>query len=50
MLLDAFGDASDLYAWYAARAIENRWTVRQLRGQIDLKLVEHPLYRGGHGT
>jgi len=38
VLLDAFGDASDLYAWYAARAIENRWTVRQLRGQIDLKL------------
>lgn len=38
VLLDAFGDASNLYAWYAARAIENRWTVRQLRGQIDLKL------------
>lgn len=38
VLLDAFGDASDLYAWYAAKTIENRWTVRQLRGQIDLKL------------
>ncbi len=38
ILLDAFGDAPDLYAWYAAKAIENRWSVRQLRGKIDLKL------------
>jgi hypothetical protein len=38
VLLDAFGDAPDLYAWYAAKAVENRWAVRQLRGQIDLKL------------
>lgn len=38
VLLDAFGDVPDLYAWYAARAIENRWSRRQLRGQIDLKL------------
>lgn len=38
VLLDAFGEAPDLYAWYAANAIENRWSRRQLRGQIDLKL------------
>jgi predicted nuclease of restriction endonuclease-like (RecB) superfamily len=38
VLLDAFGEAPDLYAWYAASAIENRWSRRQLRGQIDLKL------------
>lgn len=38
VLLDAFGDAPDLYVWYAAKAVENRWAVRQLRGQIDLKL------------
>jgi predicted nuclease of restriction endonuclease-like (RecB) superfamily len=38
VLLNAFGDAPDLYAWYAAKAVENRWAVRQLRGQIDLKL------------
>lgn len=38
VLLDAFGDTPDLYAWYAAKAVENRWSRRQLRGQIDLKL------------
>ena len=37
-LLDAFADSPDLYAWYAAKAIENRWSVRLLRGEIDLKL------------
>lgn len=37
-LLDAFTDDRDLYGWYAAKAVENRWSVRQLRGQIDLKL------------
>lgn len=38
MPLDTFGDAPDIYAWYASRAVEDRWAVRQLRGQIDLKL------------
>lgn len=38
VLLDAFGEDRDLYGWYAAKAVENRWSVRQLRGQIDLKL------------
>lgn len=38
VLLDAFSGDRDLYGWYAAKAVENRWSVRQLRGQIDLKL------------
>lgn len=38
VLLDAFGDDRNLYGWYASKTIENRWSVRQLRGQIDLKL------------
>ncbi|MDQ3632730.1 MAG: PDDEXK nuclease domain-containing protein [Actinomycetota bacterium] len=37
-LLDAFGSEPDLYAWYVAKTVEHRWTVRQLKGQIDLKL------------
>ncbi len=32
VLLDACGDDPDLYAWYAAKAAENRWAVRQLKG------------------
>lgn len=46
VLLDAFGDDPDLYAWYAAKAVENRWSRRELRGQIDLKLHR----RVGAGT
>jgi predicted nuclease of restriction endonuclease-like (RecB) superfamily len=38
VLLDAFGDDRDLYAWYAAKAVEHRWSRREMRGQIDLKL------------
>lgn len=38
VLLDAFGDEDALDAWYAAKAVEHRWSVRQLKGQIDLKL------------
>lgn len=38
VLLDTVGDAPDLYAWYAAKAVENRWSRRELRGQVDLKL------------
>ncbi|HUN78415.1 MAG TPA: DUF1016 N-terminal domain-containing protein [Solirubrobacteraceae bacterium] len=37
-LIDAFGEDRELYAWYAARAIESRWAVRHLRGQINLGL------------
>lgn len=38
ILLDAFGADRDLYAWYVAKALEHRWAVRELKGQIDLKL------------
>jgi predicted nuclease of restriction endonuclease-like (RecB) superfamily len=38
ILLDAFADEPSLYEWYADRAVQNRWSVRELRGQIDLKL------------
>jgi len=40
VLLDAYGDDPDLYAWYAAKAAEHRWAVRHLKGQIDLRLHE----------
>lgn len=38
VLLDAVSHSTDLYGWYAAKAIEGRWSVRHLRGQIDLKI------------
>lgn len=38
VLLDAFGDDPSLYGWYVAKTVENRWSRRQLQGQIDLKL------------
>ncbi|HWJ49560.1 MAG TPA: PDDEXK nuclease domain-containing protein [Solirubrobacteraceae bacterium] len=40
VLLDACGDDPDRYEWYAAKAAENRWAVRHLKGQIDLRLHE----------
>ncbi len=40
VLLDAFADQPELYAWYAAKAAENRWSRRHLKGQIDLRLHE----------
>ena len=40
VLIDAFGENPDLYAWYAAKAAENRWSRRYLKGQIDLRLHE----------
>ncbi len=40
VLLDACGDDPDLYAWYAAKTAENRWSRRYLKGQIDLRLHE----------
>lgn len=30
----------DLYAWYAAKSVANRWSVRQLQAQIHLRLHE----------
>jgi predicted nuclease of restriction endonuclease-like (RecB) superfamily len=40
ILLDRFADHPTLYAWYATKAAENRWSVRHLSGQIDLELHE----------
>jgi hypothetical protein len=40
VLLDAFADDPAIYAWYAAKSAENRWPVRHLKGQIDLRLHE----------
>ncbi|HUY58245.1 MAG TPA: DUF1016 N-terminal domain-containing protein [Solirubrobacteraceae bacterium] len=40
VLLDAFADRPELYAWYAAKSAEHRWSRRHLSGQIDLKLHE----------
>jgi predicted nuclease of restriction endonuclease-like (RecB) superfamily len=40
VLIDAFGENQNLYAWYAAKAAEHRWAVRYLKGQIDLRLHE----------
>jgi len=40
VLIDAFRDDRELYAWYAGKAVENRWSRRQLTGQIHLRLHE----------
>src|SRR3954454_6321886 len=40
VLLDAFADDPATYSWYATKAAENRWPVRHLKGQIDLRLHE----------
>jgi predicted nuclease of restriction endonuclease-like (RecB) superfamily len=40
VLLDAWADQPELYLWYAAKAAENRWSVRHLQGQIALRLHE----------
>jgi predicted nuclease of restriction endonuclease-like (RecB) superfamily len=39
-LLDAFGDQPDLYEWYAAKSVQNHWSVRQLQMQMNLRLHE----------
>lgn len=36
-LLDAFASDADLYAWYVAQTVAHHWSVRELKGQIDLK-------------
>ncbi|MDA0181909.1 PDDEXK nuclease domain-containing protein [Solirubrobacter phytolaccae] len=40
LLLDAFTDQPDVYAWYAAKASEQRWSRRELEAQIHLRLHE----------
>lgn len=39
-LLDTFGDQPDLYEWYAAKSVQNHWSVRQLQMQMNLRLHE----------
>jgi predicted nuclease of restriction endonuclease-like (RecB) superfamily len=38
ILLDGFADQPEIYGWYVGRCAENRWSVRQLKAQIDLQL------------
>jgi predicted nuclease of restriction endonuclease-like (RecB) superfamily len=40
VLLDAFRADPDLYSWYAAKTAGNQWSVRQLQGQINLRVHE----------
>jgi hypothetical protein len=40
VLLDAFPDRPDVYAWYAAKTAEHSWPRRYLQGQVHLKLHE----------
>ena len=40
VLLDRFSEDPGLYTWYAAHASRERWSVRYLKGQIDLALHE----------
>jgi len=40
VLIDAFGDDRERYAWYAGKTVENRWSRRQLQTQIHLRLHE----------
>ena len=40
MLMDRFREDPDLYAWYATKTVANRWSVRQLQAQIQLRLHE----------
>lgn len=40
VLMDRCSEDPDLYAWYAAKTVANRWSVRQLQTQIQLRLHE----------
>jgi predicted nuclease of restriction endonuclease-like (RecB) superfamily len=40
VLMDRFSEDPDIYAWYAAKTVANRWSVRQLQTQIHLRLHE----------
>jgi hypothetical protein len=40
VLMDRFGEDPGLYSWYAAKTVANRWSVRQLHAQIQLRLHE----------
>jgi hypothetical protein len=40
ILLDSVADQPAIYVWYGGKAADNRRSVRQLNGQIDLQLDE----------
>jgi predicted nuclease of restriction endonuclease-like (RecB) superfamily len=40
VLMDRFSEDPRLYTWYAAKMAGNHWSVRQLQGQINLRLHE----------
>jgi predicted nuclease of restriction endonuclease-like (RecB) superfamily len=40
VLMDRFREDPSLYAWYAAKTVASRWSVRQLQAQIQLRLHE----------
>ena len=40
VLMDRFSEDPGLYVWYAAKTVANRWPVRQLQAQIQLRLHE----------
>jgi predicted nuclease of restriction endonuclease-like (RecB) superfamily len=40
VLMDRFSEDPNLYVWYAAKTVANRWSVRQLQAQIQLRLHE----------
>ena len=40
VLMDRFSEDPRLYTWYAAKTAGNHWSVRQLQGQINLRLHE----------
>ncbi len=40
VLMDRFSEDPQLYTWYAAKTAGNHWSVRQLQGQINLRLHE----------
>ncbi len=40
VLIDRFSEDLDLYTWYAAKTVANRWSVRQIQAQVQLRLHE----------
>jgi len=40
VLMDHFSEDPGLYVWYAAKTVANRWPVRRLQAQIQLRLHE----------
>ncbi len=40
VLLDAFADDPRRYEWYVAQVVQQPWSRRHLKAQIDLRLYE----------